>query len=47
MNNNLKTSLKRLLAKKRPVSANAISNFFVTINLYKKDNAHQKKWWRF
>jgi hypothetical protein len=25
------------------VSENAISNFFVTINPYKNDNAHQKK----
>jgi hypothetical protein len=43
VNNNLKISFKRLLAKERPiVSANAISNFLVTINPYKKDNAHQK-----
>jgi hypothetical protein len=41
--NNMKNPLERQPTKKRPiVTTSAISNFLGAINLYKKDNVHQK-----
>jgi hypothetical protein len=41
--NNMKSPLERQPTKKRPImTTNAISNFFGAIDLYKKDNVHQK-----
>jgi hypothetical protein len=40
---NMKSPLKRQPTKKRPImTTSAISNFFGAIDLYKKDNVHQK-----
>jgi hypothetical protein len=41
--NNMKSPLERQPLKKRPImTTSAISNFFGAIDLYKKDNVHQK-----
>jgi hypothetical protein len=41
MNNSLKNSFEKQLAKKRSaMSANEISNFFGAIHPFKKDNVH-------